>query len=104
MRYSLEYLPIAKSDMRGIAMYIAVELNAPLAAANLMREIRKKANKLLKMPYIYREYCGEPQNETVYKPMPVKNYIVFYVVNEESKTVEVHRVIYASMDIDFLLM
>ncbi|ADG81060.1 hypothetical protein TherJR_0170 [Thermincola potens JR] len=29
----------------------------------------------------------------------VKNYAVFYVVREEEKIVEVHRIIYAKMDL-----
>ena len=103
MKYKLEYLPIAERDIRSIAVYIARELNAPVAAANLVREIRKKADNLRDMPYIYREYRGEPQNETVYRAMPVKNYIVFYTVCEDNKTVEIHRVLYARMDVDALL-
>jgi plasmid stabilization system protein ParE len=100
MKHELEYLPVAKSDMHGIAMYIANELKAPVAAANLMREIRKKANNLRDMPYMYREYRSEPQIETVYRAMPVKNHIAFYTVCESRKTVEIHRVLYARMDID----
>jgi plasmid stabilization system protein ParE len=100
MKYKLEYLPVAEKDIRGIAMYIANELKAPVAAANLVREIRKKANNLRDMPYMYREYRGEPQNETIYRAMPVKNYIAFYTVCEDSRTIEIHRVLYARMDID----
>jgi len=103
MRYKLEYLPIAEKDIRSAAMYIAEELKAPMAAANLVREIRRKADNLCDMPYMYREYHSEPQNETIYRAMPVKNYIVFYTVHEEVKTIEVHRVLYARMDIGALL-
>ena len=103
MRYNLEYLPIAERDIRGIAMYIAQELCAPVAAANLVREIRRKANNLRDMPYMYREYHGEPNNETIYRVMPVKNYIAFYTVCEERKTIEIHRVLYARIDFDALL-
>jgi plasmid stabilization system protein ParE len=103
MRYSLEYLPIAEKDIRGIALYIACELSAPVAAANLIGEIRKKANNLRDMPHISREYHGDPRNETLYRVMPVKNYLVFYTVCDESNTVEIHRVLYARMDLDALL-
>jgi len=103
MKYSLEYLPVAEKDIRGIAMYIARELSAPAAAAKLVREIRRKAKGLRDMPYMYREYRGEPRNETIYRAMPVKNYIAFYTVDEKIKTVEIHRVLYARMDLDALL-
>ena len=103
MKYSLEFLPIAENDIRTIAMYIARELSAPTAAVNLVKEIHRKASRLRDMPYMYREYRGEPPTETVYRVIPVKNYIVFYTVREESRTVEIHRVIYAKMDIDAIL-
>jgi plasmid stabilization system protein ParE len=103
MKYSLEFLPIAEADIRGIALYIAHELSAPVAATNLIREIRGKANSLRDMPYMYREYFGEPRNETVYRAMPVKNYIVFYTVCEESKTALIHRILYARMNVEVLL-
>jgi plasmid stabilization system protein ParE len=103
VKYKLEYLPVAEKDIRSIALYIANELKAPVAAANLVREIRKRANNLRDMPYIYREYRSEPQNETIYRAMPVKNHIAFYTVCEDRKTVEIHRVLYARMDIDAVL-
>ena len=102
-KYKVEYLPIAKKDIHSAAMYIADELCAPKASAGLVREIRRKVNNLRDMPYIYREYHGEPQNETIYRGMQVKNYIVFYAINEESKTIEIHRVLYARMDFSSLL-
>jgi plasmid stabilization system protein ParE len=103
VKYDIRVLPVAEKDIRGAAMYIALDLKAPQAAANFVREIRKKAQKLCDMPYMYREYHGEPRNETVYRAMQVKNYIVFYTVCEENKTVELHRVLYARMDISELL-
>ena len=103
MKYKLEFLPIAEADIRGLALYIAHELAAPLAAANLVREIRRKALSLRDMPYKYGEYLGEPRNETLYRAMPVKNYIVFYTVCEENKTTLIHRVIYKRMDLRDLL-
>ena len=103
MLYRLEFLPIANNDIRCAAMYIADELKAPAAAANLVREVRRKIQNLRETPYLYREYRGEPQNEILYRAMPVKNYLVFYTVNEGSKTVEIHRFLYARMDLEALL-
>ena len=93
-KYKLEYLLVAEKDIQGIAAYIATELNAPIAAVKLVREIRRKIKNLCNMPYIYNEYRNGPQNVNVYRAMPVKNYIVFYAVREEKKTVTIHRVCY----------
>ena len=37
------------------------------------------------------------QIETEYRALPVKNYLVFYVVKEDE--VEIHRIVYAKMDL-----
>jgi len=52
---------------------------------------------------MYHEYYGEPKADTTYRVMSVKNYFVFYTVNEESKTVEIHRFLYVRMDLGALL-
>ena len=103
MSYELVFLPIAHRDMRDAAMYIADELKSPTAAANLLQEVRRQADTLHDAPYIYREYHGDPQNETIYRVMPVKNHLMFYTVDEESKTVVVHRFLYGRMDLDAIL-
>jgi plasmid stabilization system protein ParE len=103
MKYSILYLPVAEMDIRSAAMYIATKLKAPAAAVNLVREIRKKVNVLRDMPYMYQEYRGEPQTNIIYRVMPVKNYLVFYIVFEDNKIIEIHRVLYARMDINSLL-
>ena len=38
--------------------------------------------------------------EHEYRSMTVKNYAVFYTVNEQEKLVEIYRVIYAKRDPD----
>ncbi|MDI6602216.1 MAG: type II toxin-antitoxin system RelE/ParE family toxin, partial [Thermoanaerobacteraceae bacterium] len=42
-------------------------------------------------------YYPEKSLENEYRVLPVKNYLVFYVVKEQ--VVEIHRVIYAKMDL-----
>ncbi|WP_348980773.1 type II toxin-antitoxin system RelE/ParE family toxin [Thermincola potens] len=50
-------------------------------------------------PYAHKIYRPiKPLGED-YRMLIVKNYAVFYVVREEEKIVEVHRIIYAKMDL-----
>ncbi|WP_425426431.1 type II toxin-antitoxin system RelE/ParE family toxin [Thermicanus aegyptius] len=49
-------------------------------------------------PYAHKIYRSiKPLGEDD-RMLPVKNCTVFYVVREEEKIVEIHRVIYAKMD------
>ena len=50
--YTIEYLPIAKSDMVDIAKYIGVKLENPEAAERLAEKMIEAAEKLTDMPYI----------------------------------------------------
>lgn len=84
-------------------MYIAQDLNAPQAAANLVQEIHKKVKTLRDMPYMYCEYHGLPSSKILYRAIPIKKYIIFYTVYEDRKIVEIHRVLYSRMDFNVLL-
>ena len=75
-------------------MYIAVDLCAPDAAMKLADEVDETVQKLKEMP------CRFPIYHTLYamkheiRFFPVKNYNVYYVVNEDTKTVEIWRVLH----------
>lgn len=95
--YRLKYLPLALNDLRDITDYITNTLKAPKAALDLLDTFDESISRLEQYPYSCKVYQPIKDTETEYRFLPVKNYFVFYVVNEG--TVEVHRVIYAKMDL-----
>jgi addiction module RelE/StbE family toxin len=97
MEYHLRYLPMAKKDITEIVTYIAEELEAPKAALNLLDELEEKINKLTSNPYAHRLYRPSMPIDTEYRLLPVKNYLIFYVVFDD--IIEVHRVIYKKRDL-----
>jgi toxin ParE1/3/4 len=95
--YEIRYLPLARKDLTDIAFYIADYLKAPKAAMDLLDALDKSISRLGQIPYSCKVYRPIKALETEYRLLPVKNYAVFYVVKEQ--TVEIHRVVYAKMDL-----
>lgn len=96
--YKLEYLPIALNDMLNIAKYIGTELKNPIAAENLSEEFVKTAENLKEFPYSNPVYIPMKPLKREYRKVKIKNYIMFYWVNESEKSVTVARVIYGKRE------
>ena len=101
--YTLEYLPIAMRDMVDIAKYISQKLSNPIAAERLTNEMIESANKLTEFPYINPVYHSIRSLKKEYRKLIVKNYIMFYYVDESRKLITVARVIYAHRNYNALL-
>ena len=101
--YTLEYLPIAMRDMVDIAKYISQKLSNPIAAERLTNEMIESANKLTEFPYINPVYHSIKKIKKEYRRLIVKNYIMFYYVDESRKLITVARVIYAHRNYNALL-
>ncbi len=108
MTYLIEYLPSALRDLTEIADYIGVKLNNPEAADRLSENIVSTIEKLGEMPYRYPVYFplaafSVKPLKSEYRKMVVKNYLVFYWVDEEKNRVTIARVIYGGRNIEQLL-
>ncbi|MBM7583132.1 plasmid stabilization system protein ParE [Caldicoprobacter guelmensis] len=99
--YEIRYLPLASKDLADIITYIVDELKSPKAAMDLINALDDAISRLAQFPYSCRVYKTEKPLENEYRVLPVKNYLVFYVVKEQ--VVEIHRVVYAKMDINKLI-
>ena len=101
--YEITYLPIAKQDITEIIMYISNQLKAPKAAIELLDAFDLSIMLLQEFPYTHKIYRLTKPLEEEYRLLPIKNYAVFYVVREQHKIVEIHRVVYAKMDLSQIL-
>ena len=101
--YQLEYLPIARQDMVETIRYINHDLCNPLAAEKLSEEMIEAAELLKKFPYINAVYRAMKPLKNEYRKLIVRNYIMFYWVDEEEKRITISRVIYARRDYDNML-
>ena len=99
--YKLKYLPLAQKDLRDITSYIADNLKAPKAAMDLVDGLDSYIRRLQQFPYSCKVYQPIEPLEAEYRTLTVKNYLVLYVVTEHE--VEIHRIVYAKMDIENLI-
>lgn len=60
-----------------------------------MKEIRS----LDEMPQRYKLYDDEPWHSRGLRTLPVNNYLIFYLADEEKAVVTVIRIIYGGRDI-----
>lgn len=100
MKYTVNLLPEAVKDINGIYEYIALNLGEKEIAVNMINLIEKNILSLDEMPGRYKIYENEPWKSRGVHIMPVKRYLVFYVVDDNEKVVNIFRVIYGSRDID----
>ncbi len=96
--YRISYLSLAKKDLNDITNYIADNLKAPKAAIDLLDTLDNFILRLKQYPYSCKLYQTIGPLKYEYRVLPVKNYLVFYVVTENE--VEIHRVIYSKMDME----
>jgi plasmid stabilization system protein ParE len=101
--YKIIYLLVARQDIENIILYISDQLKAPKAAIDLLDEFDRSISLLKEFPYAHKLYRPIRALEEDYRILPVKNYAIFYVVREQEKIVEIHRIVYARMNLTKLL-
>ena len=96
--YSLSITDLAEDDILSAVRYTASVLKAPIAANNLLDEIERHEEILANTPNIYPFAKDEYLAEKGVKFVMVKNFIMFYMVNEDEKTVTVIRFLHSRRD------
>lgn len=101
--YTLKFLPEAGKDIADISRYIGVELCNPAAADRLVDKILSETEKLTDMPYMYSVYESPFPLKIEYRKLLVKNYAVFYYIDESEKVVKIAHVVYAKRNFSNVL-
>ena len=97
--YRIVYSPQALEDLKDIYAYISEELQVPDTARNQVNRIREKIRSLDFMPMRYAIVDWEPWKSMKMHKIPVDIFIVFYIVDMNSMTVTVIRIVYGGRDI-----
>ena len=100
-RYEVYITEVAEQDLNDIIDY----LNgfAPEIDSCYYRLIKEKLYDLQEMPTVCSLIRNERLRELGYRWANVKNYMIFFVVDEIHNTVSVKRIQYARQDFDALL-
>lgn len=92
--YKLIILPEAQKDIRDIVLYIARELTAPQAAFNLQADFEKAIKSLAERPKRIRTVNEQPWKDAGIRKIRVKNYYIYFLVDDDEMAVKVIAVIY----------
>jgi plasmid stabilization system protein ParE len=80
----LEYIQSFYDDLDAILDYITNTLENPAAATRLQIALDKAISKIPVFPTAHRLYQPSTPLPLTYRVIPVKNYLVFYTVLENS--------------------
>lgn len=98
MIYSVNISKQAENDLRSIYEYIAFELQSSQNAQGQISRLESNILKLKEMPERFSVFEKEPWKSRNLRVMPVDNYLVFYIPDKLTKTVNIIRVMYGGRD------
>ena len=93
MSYRLKYMEDTLSDRDSIKAHLLKFY--PGTAKRFFALLKKKTARLKTYP----KSCPVYEDVPDYRRLVVGDYLVFYMINDNAKTVEIHRILHGSMDI-----
>ncbi|HUO76827.1 MAG TPA: type II toxin-antitoxin system RelE/ParE family toxin [Thermodesulfovibrionales bacterium] len=98
-KYALRYLPVAVDDLISIFDWIAND--SPANADAFIKKLDKQLLNLKNHPFLGRIPRDEKLKDFGYRVLIIEAYLVFYIVR--NRTVEIHRVIHGSRNLDNII-
>ena len=96
--YFVNITDVAEEDILSTVKYISGELKAPKAANDLLDEIEKHEEILEKTPNTYPNVPDKYLAVKGLKFAIIKNFLMFFTVDESAKTVNVIRFLHSRRD------
>lgn len=92
--YKIEYFPHSRDDLQAIEDYL--DTIDHRLTNKIFEGIRLKIQDLEEMPLRYPKYMYRPE----YRVLGIYNYLVFYKVIEETKTIEIRRILHGARNLE----
>lgn len=92
--YKIKVTRQAKEHLALIREYIATELQAPIVAKRMLELLKSEMMSLQTMPYRVKLISEQPWCEIGFRRIRVKNYYVYFCVDDSRKEVQILAVIY----------
>lgn len=96
--YRVDLSEPAENDLVDIVKYIASQLSAPLSALNMMDLLDEAMTGLSDLPQRCPAVRDERLSQMGYRKLIVKNYVVFFSIDEKNKVVNIERILYFRRD------
>lgn len=98
--YTIKYSTIFINEFNSILKYFVSNLKNKIVAENFYNEVVRKIERRSHKPEGYEKYTGDKKRKNTYYRIYVKNYTVFYTVN--NGVMEIRRILYNRRNIDKL--
>ena len=99
-KYDINYLPSAEKDLNDIMSYI--QSDNLKVALNLLNDIDKNISQLKTFPFKGKKPDDDYLQSKGYRMLIVNSYIIFYIVFENKKEIEIRRIIHGKRKYKFL--
>jgi plasmid stabilization system protein ParE len=96
--YTLKFSKLYDSDVDESYNYIKNTLEAPMAANNLIKGILEKLQKIKENPHRRPLVQDSYLASLGYRIINVKNYMIFYIIDDDKKQIKVVRFMYNKRD------
>ncbi len=96
--YKIKVTRQAKEHLVLIREYISTELKEPIIAKRILELLKSEMMSLQTMPYRVKCIDEQPWGELGFRKIRVKNYYVYFWVDENRKEVQIFAVIYMRRD------
>lgn len=96
--YKIKVTRQAKEHLALIREYIATELKEPTVAKRVLELLKAEMMSLQTMPYRVKAIDEQPWGELGFRKIRVKNYYVYFWVDENKREVQILAVIYVRRD------
>ena len=94
MIYQIKISKQANLDLRDIYEYITFTLLSPENAKKLLNTLEDKIQSLENFPKRFNLYQHELWNDQELRVMPVNNFLVFYISDNQNQIVTILRIMY----------
>ncbi len=96
--YDFELTETAESDIDTTYEYIAETLGNPDAASDLAEELEVQIDKICKRPETGKLVENDYLRRNDVRRFLVKNYIAYYIVDDENEKIVILRFVYSGRD------
>lgn len=102
-KYKIKLTKQATEHLQIIRDYISIELKAPDAAKNMLKILKKKIFSLETMPQRIKCVNEKPCHDLGFRKVKVKNYYIYFWIDENKRTIQINAIIYIKRDKNNLL-
>ena len=97
-KYTVKITPQAQAQLSEIISYISYTLQAPGSATKVLDSLEKKIASLDQFPTRVPLVEEEPWHSQGVHKLLVKNYLIYFWVDENVKNIQVFGILYARRD------